>query len=214
MLNDVLGLSVFECEPVPRFVTLGGASVSVGRAGAGVLRALRAAVAKNVTMTPQEQLAYALYSASFNEAYADARLVMLMMAVETLLPETEHPEAVLAHVEHLREMTRQAELPDDERRSLLGSLLWLRLQSINQAGRQLAQSLGDRTYMEGQPSGPENATRFFTRCYEMRSALVHGHYPRPTRADVGVRAAHLEQFVGDLLAGELRDVDPFAEEAY
>ena len=40
MLNDVLGLSVFECEPVPRFVTLGGASVSVGRAGAGVLRLL------------------------------------------------------------------------------------------------------------------------------------------------------------------------------
>jgi hypothetical protein len=44
---------------------------------------------------------------------------------------------------------------------------------------------------------------FFTRCYEMRSALTHGHLPRPDRGDVDVLAANLEIFVGDLLAGRL-----------
>jgi hypothetical protein len=131
ILNDVMGLSVFECEPAPMFVRMGPPTVSVGKAG--VLGALRAAAANDVSMPPQEQLAYALYSASFNETHADARFVMLMMALETLLPETERPEAVLAHVERLREITKQADLPDADRRSLLGSLDWLRLQSINLA---------------------------------------------------------------------------------
>jgi hypothetical protein len=209
-LNDVQGLSVFECEPPPTFARSGPATGRVGKPGAAVLNALRAAVARNVTLTPQEQLAYDLYSASFNETSADARFVMLMMALETLLPEVERPQVVLAHVERLIEMTEEADLPDGDRRSLVGSLRWLRLQSINQAGRRLAQDLSDRTYMAGQPSGPESATKFFTRCYEMRSALVHGHYPRPGRDDVSVRAAQLEVFVGHLLAGELRGLDPYS----
>lgn len=44
---------------------------------------------------------------------------------------------------------------------------------------------------------------FFTRCYELRSRLVHGAHPRPTRDVIESHAPHLEQLVSDLLSGEL-----------
>jgi hypothetical protein len=71
-----------------------------------------------------------------------------------------------------------------------------------QAGRRLAESLGDRRYAEEEPR------RFFTRCYDLRSKLVPGYHPRPERGEVDALAATLESFVSDLLAGALRDESP------
>ncbi len=68
---------------------------------------------------------------------------------------------------------------------------------FGQAGRRLARTLEPRRYMDLSPS------KFFTRCYEMRSALVHGHVPRPTMIEVDLLAANLTVFVGHLLSGEL-----------
>jgi hypothetical protein len=52
----------------------------------------------------------------------------------------------------------------------------------------------------------EDVRQFFNRCYQMRSKLVHGEVPRPTRDEVGVRAASLEVFVGHLLGVPLVDL--------
>lgn len=49
-------------------------------------------------MTEREQLAYALYSASFSESSADARFVMLMMAAETLIKPQPRSETVAEHL--------------------------------------------------------------------------------------------------------------------
>lgn len=51
----------------------------------------------------------------------------------------------------------------------------------------------------------ESPTKFFTRCYDMRSRLVHGLDPRPSRGDVDKRAAELERFTSHLLSIELLD---------
>ena len=51
-----------------------------------------------------------------------------------------------------------------------------------------------------------DARKFFKVCYEIRSRLVHGQAPRPTRDEVGAVAAHLENFVGDLLSGPLLEL--------
>jgi hypothetical protein len=42
----------------------------------------------------------------------------------------------------------------------------------------------------------------------MRSYLVHGYYPRPTRDDVDKQAAGLEVFVGNLLSLPLLNIRP------
>ena len=122
---------------------------------------------------------------------------MLMMAVETLLVPTDRPSEVQAHVRALIEQTEAAELPTSEKASLLGSLRWLLHESISQAGRKLASSLEGRTYMDLPPS------KFFNRCYELRSRLVHGAMPRPSFEEVNTVTGPLEQFVGHLLCPKL-----------
>jgi hypothetical protein len=125
---------------------------------------------------------------------------MLTMALETLIEQERRSDSTLAHIERLVAATRAADdLPQPELDSLVGSLRTLEQESVGQAGRRLARTLGDRKYMD------ESATTFFTRCYDLRSALVHGHYPRPDPGDVGGRAAALEGFVGDLLGAPLSE---------
>jgi hypothetical protein len=47
----------------------------------------------------------------------------------------------------------------------------------------------------------ESPELFFTNCYNMRSALVHGESDeRPSPSDVDIRAASLEIMIGDLLS--------------
>jgi hypothetical protein len=198
LLNDEPGVSVFEEILAPKFARLSATGVktpSVGR----TVDALTAAYRLAPHHTPEQSLAFDLYSASFFTTVADARLLMLMMAVETLLDPCERSQAAQEHVSSLINQTEGAELPATERQSMLGSLQWLMRESIGQAGRRLAASLHGRTYMGLPPSA------FFTRCYELRSRLVHGTPPRPEFDELNVVAAHLEVFVGHLLCPRLLD---------
>lgn len=197
-LNDVHGLSAFECDPWPRFVRMGAKAV-IGKPPAALRSAISVAARLGVAMTDRERLAYDLYSASFSQPSADARFVMLMMAVETLIePEPRSPDAA-HHVERLIRDTRESKLSSSEIDSIVGTLNLLYAESIGQAGRRLARQLGNRRYMD------ESPTKFFTRCYDMRSRLVHGLDPRPSRGDVDKRAAELERFTSHLLSIELLD---------
>jgi hypothetical protein len=108
---------------------------------------------------------------------------------------------LVAHLGRLIADTRGADLGADEIASLVGSLSALaERESVGRVGRRLADTLGTTEYIEG-----ESPRVFFMRCYELRSALVHGHYPRPDRGQVGSRVAPLESFVGDLLGAALLD---------
>jgi hypothetical protein len=199
VLADAPGVLVFECDPQPRFVSIGATAV-VGKPAERFLRFVDAATDRDIALGEREQLAYDLYSASFFETSSDARFLLLMMAAETLIEQEYRPEDVRAHVSRLITETRSSGLSPDHIESLVASLEGLSIESVGRAGRRLAASLGDRRYME------ESASTFFMRCYEMRSQLVHGHFPRPAPGDVGIRAANLEGFVGDLLGVALLDV--------
>ncbi len=165
------------------------------------MTAMSEAVKRNAEMSEGDQVAYDLYGASFAEVPTDARFLLLMMAIETMIEPEPRAAEVQAHVEALRTATKDSDLSDDEIRSIYGTLQYLRNASIGQAGRKLASRLGDRTYADKTPE------RFFSKCYELRSALVHGGHPRPSRAEVSSLAAPLETFVGDLLGIELLDVE-------
>jgi len=198
VLNDTHGVSIYECEPQPLFAR-GEVSAVVGKELNRVLSAIDLAIDHGAKMTANERLSYDLFAASSNERSADARFVMLMMAVETLIDPKPRASAVRAHVDALIEATEQADISKAESQSIAGTLRWARKESVGQAGRKLAARLGTRTYM----NGVEPPTRFFTRCYELRSALVHGRYPRPSREEISDRAASLERFVADLLSLEI-----------
>ena len=193
VLNDY-GLNVFDCEPPPLFDRVGSAGLVVS-ARENWLRALDAAMSVP-EISDIERLAYDIYASAFVVQFsAEARFMLLMMALETLIEQAERDAPTRSHVDRLIEVTRISELPNREKASIAGSLQWLYVESVTRAGKKLAATLGDRTYNN------ETPPRFFAECYDVRSKLVHGHSARPGRDVVGRLAANLETFVGDLLAG-------------
>jgi len=98
-----------------------------------------------------------------------------------------------AVVDELVGVVKASSLDPSEKDSMCGALSWIRRESIGQAIRALAATVGDRHYM-GEP-----AQKFLARCYELRSQLVHGH-ALPNFDEVNHRGAQLERLVGDLIA--------------
>jgi hypothetical protein len=120
-----------------------------------------------------------------------------MTALETMIEQGPRPDDVKAWVDDLISQTRQADLDSAQKASLLGSLEDLKRESVGQAGRRVIVALGGRTHQG------KSAKAFFSECYEVRSALIHGQFPRPSREQVGGLASHLEHFVGHLISGQL-----------
>lgn len=204
VINERPGVMVYETEPSPVFAS------STGRAALAVQafqfeRVFSAAMEDVEPLSPHERVSIALYNAAFFEESQDARFLLHMMALEALIqPQERSPEA-LRHVEHLVDETRRAvHLAQADRDSLCGALEGLRQQSIGQAGRALVRRLEGRSY------GGFDAVAFFGNCYSLRSRLVHGDNPLPSRDEVGSAAASLELMVSDLLAGHLRDISMVA----
>jgi hypothetical protein len=205
ILNE-LSLMVFPELPWPRFVGVPPISMTVATSADVVAATIEIAEQQSdLSVSEEETLAYDLFSGSFSQSGPDSRYMLLMMAVEALLAPDDRAPAAIAHVDRLIQETKEADLPDDEIGSMIGTLRWLKQESIRRTGKKLAQQLGDRRYMDGS----ESAVEFFVECYDLRNRIAHGRVPRPPRDEVERRALQLERFVSDLLSGELRDLVDF-----
>jgi len=194
VLNDTHGLMVYESEPKPLFASVLPITAMVSRVHEQLASAVEFARSLSQPVPREWQTAYDLYSASFFMKVADARFMLLVMALEALIRPAPRPRGSRGHVEILIEQTRASALPKDEIESICGALRWLRDESIGQSGRQLVQVLGSKTYLDETPEA------FFRRSYEIRSRLVHGAGRRPTLKEVSARGATLEVFVADVLS--------------
>jgi hypothetical protein len=199
VVNDVHGLMVHATEPGPQFVTGFAPTIIIGTQPDRFERTLRSAVEAGVALSDSERIAFDLFTASFLENSPDARLISLVMAIETLIVLPARSSVACKHVNELIELTKQNhDLTERDRNSLLGSLRWLLSDSISSSGARLVdERLGDRTY------GDWAAVGLWKKAYDIRSKLVHGSVPRPSRQDVGIVAAPLENMVGHLIAGDL-----------
>ena len=145
VVNDRLGTTVFESEPPPLFARLRHEGFG-GRFPSHFLAAVNAADQRDVTMSDRA-LAYDLYSASFSTTYPDARLMLLMMAVETLIDQKPRPSATVEHLDHLISNTRESDLPHSEIDSLVGLLEQQRTESmVRPAGDSPAHSAAAATW--------------------------------------------------------------------
>lgn len=193
-LNDVHGLSVFESNPPPVFAHT---SVDAVRSVPEecFLAVFSKAAEVGCSLSDTEETAFRLFNVSCFQSTADARFLLLVMAIESLLELGPRPPASEAHVASMIEATKRAQsLSESEKASLLGSLEWLKSESIASAGRRLAQQrLADKQY-----SGSK-AAAFFTHAYGLRSRLVHGKKPFPSFGEVNSIVGPLESFASDLL---------------
>lgn len=197
VLNDVHGLMTFENDQPIKFVSFHAKAV-VTKNQDRFIKALGIALDQNIDLSDRERLSFNLFGTSFFQKSPDARFLMLMMAIETLLDPDFRSQPVQEHITELIRLTKESfALSMRDKNSLIGSLQDLSKESIGQAGQKLANRLGNREYAGQKPS------QFFRRCYKLRSKLVHGHVPRPTRDKIDDICASLELFVGDLLSGLL-----------
>lgn len=188
---------VFQSEPKPRFAT-SKIQITRGTSPEIFMSAFTQAITIQPQISEREFLAYTLFNASFFQPTADSRFLLLVMSIETLIEPALRSLEAKNHVTSLIEQTKSSSLPIEERNSIIGSLNWLRRESINQAGKRLTtERFGCRIYRD------RIASDFFSYCYQMRSTLVHGNLPVPTFEDVGGVAATLEVFVSDLLTGSI-----------
>jgi hypothetical protein len=201
VLNDIHGLMFYESEPPPCFATMRAKGLR-GVPQDHFEKIFSHALAHPRVLIDRERLSLELFNASFFQKSADSRFLVLMMAVEALLEPSPRSSAAALHVESMIVATQRSEsLSPEEKESLMGALSWLRYESINQTGCRLAEKcLGGQVYMD------KKAPSFFSYCYNLRSRLVHGKHPMPSRQEIDSAVAQLEVFVSDILSGELREV--------
>jgi hypothetical protein len=173
--NDDPGLLVVPEYPPPTFGRM-RADVIAGRNANGTVNAIKDAYDAELVPNSRTQLAFEMFSAAENmpPGDTDSRFLMLMIAVEALIDPGDRPVSQVAVIDHLRaHLDSMSGTAVDDANSLRGALGQLKHESIGSAGRRLARSLGERTYLELSPD------KFFTRCYTARSNLVHGSVERP-----------------------------------
>jgi Apea-like HEPN len=202
VLNSEHGLMVYETEPKPKFALIKMNGVR-GINKEMFESSFFIATSRNLEFSKKEIVAFTLFNDSFFRQSADSRFLLLMMAIEALIELKPRVEATIKHVESLITQTKTATLPESDKNSLLGSLQWLKKDSISQAGKQLTvMRLGDRQYMN------LDASKFFTHCYGLRSKLVHGNIPFPTFEEISSTVGELELFVSDLLTKPFLELAP------
>lgn len=203
-LNDRHGAMVFPTELKPILARAGQVSAFRTIQGDKLSRTFSFALSCRKPLSERERTAFDLFSVAHGiDQSEEARFVLLFAAIETLLEDVPRPTAVVEHVDRLVALTSSADLDECEKASLLGSLQWMRSHSIRSSGRRLIRDrLGGRAYDE------RPAENLFLDCYEMRSRILHGSQPFPSREEISRLLGPMDIMLGDLLCGPALDFDP------
>ncbi|HUT03227.1 MAG TPA: hypothetical protein VM163_04985 [bacterium] len=189
----VHGIDVYEHIDGLVFVAL-NFEASVGKAARAFVEQVAGAIKTPLAMSPKQELAGEILSASYFEPSDRSRFITRMTAVEALLDPQPRPPAAQDLVARLVEIVNKSGLDDATRAAMSGSLQWLKQESIGQAGRALAtRLLPGRIYLELAPG------RFFTFCYGLRSSILHSGTVPAEVTDFPSVCAAAHEFVCDLL---------------
>jgi hypothetical protein len=193
VLNDVHGLMTYSSEPKPVF-----SLVSINAVRCMNAKSFKEIFHKTISLKPnlaeRDRLAISLFHESFFQRAAHARFLLLVMAIETLLDLEQKSEIASKLVGQFIQQVGSSRLVEGEKASIIGSLQWLRKESINQAGKRLSKfRLGSSAY------GGRTAEQFFSYAYRLRSTLLHGRATAQTFAEIAKAVGPLELFVSDFV---------------
>lgn len=195
--NDMHGIDVYEHVENLMFVSV-NAKGTAGKHPPNLIGTFQREYPNSPHLPEKLVLACELYASSFFDMSSRSRFITLVTAVEALLEQPERSDEAKALVEEFKTKTLQSTVDEPTKASIIGSLEWLRYQSIGQAGRELAYSLLPDQSFDGQSS-----VDFFKRCYERRSQILHSGEISDGREDISHLANVTETFVNGLLLAEL-----------
>ena len=195
--NDVHGIDVYEHVEKLKFVSF-SAKAMVGKHPPKLIDIFRREYLHSRQLTEKQVFASEIYASSFFDVSSRSRFITLVTVVEALLEPLKRSSKVEALVEELKATTQKSKIDEPTRESMIGSLEWLRYQSIRQAGRTLADRLIPNEFFDGQSSAD-----FFSRCYDLRSQILHHGTIEDDSVDIWHLANVMESFVAQLLLAAL-----------
>lgn len=194
VLDDVHGLCVFPEDKPTRFIGASGIALLNPRDIDYFSNELNRIISIPKELSAKVRMAMELLSFSYFEKHTRSRFLTLVLSAESLLTPDERSEKSKKHVNGLIEQTKKSTLSESERSSIIGSLSWLRTESISRSLMKMAE-----TYLSGRTYGKLDAKEFITRCYEARSQLVHNGYVKDDKHNIGFLAANLEVYLRDMV---------------
>lgn len=197
-LSDNLGMQIFEAQ---KQIIYSGFS---GESGEAVLpdkfvNSISQAYKGYRIDSAQKELAIELYTMSHFERTIAARFLILCTCLETLIETPPRTQKAFQYIERLVEQTKSADIPNEDRDSLLGSLRHLKKESISQAGKKMSEALlGSKKYADKKPSD------FFKYIYNLRSQLVHSG--NLDQRKISPIFNEIDKFVADILERQFTSI--------
>ena len=195
--NDIHGIDVYEHVEKLKFVSVNG-KATVGKYPPRLIDTFQREYVSSRQLTEKQVLASEIYASSFFDVSARSRFITLVTAVEALLERPKRSDVVEELVEEFKAKTRLSNIDEQTKKSIIGSLEDLKHASITQAGRTLAGRLIPSGLFDGQSSAD-----FFTRCYNLRSQMLHRGKIENGSVDMLHLANVIEDFVHRLLLAAL-----------
>ena len=195
--NDIQGIDVYEHVEKLRFAKV-HVEPKLSKHPSELIDTFQREYLHTRHLTEKQVLASEIYAGSFFDVSPRSRFITLVTAVEALLEPLKRSDKVEALVEELKATTQKSKIDEPTRESMIGSLERLRHQSIRQAGRTLADRLIPNEFFDGQSSAD-----FFSRCYNLRSQVLHRGAIEDGLVDIWHLANVMESFVARLLLAAL-----------
>jgi hypothetical protein len=191
--NDLHGVDIYEHKDNMMFARM-ALTLSLGKDSATFESQFMETFNQRILLTEKQLLASELFCASYFDVSFRSRLVTLVTAIEAMLDPAERPKTDKDVIADMEELLRCSSLSTEIKDSLLGSLQWLKYESIQQTGRKLvARFLGEAEY------AGMSAQRFFNYCYGLRSQILHNGKPEEESIDLSNVTNILQIFVSNLL---------------
>lgn len=185
---------VFRSDPTPLFVSAGAVQAIKGVNADRVVKSIREdATMLAAPMSRRLHFALDLYGRAQGLEMPEAKLVMLVTAVEAVLDRGKRDPEVVKTVKALNQVINISQLSEKMRLKLGSQVGDHKNKSITESGRELMDA-----NQVWSPDG-ESSGDFWERCYELRSKIVHGDETAAEGGEIGIRAAQAEIVVGALL---------------
>ena len=197
--NDIHGIDVYEHVERRLFVRA-EANAELSKSPPTLIGTFQSEYLNSRRLTEKQVVAGEIYASSFFDVSPRSRFITLVTAVEALLAPLERSNEAQSLVAEFETATRRSTIDRDTKESIIGSLQRLRCQSIGQAGRALARRLVPNELFDGQSSA-----NFFTRCYDLRSQILHHGGIAQESVDILHLANVAETFVARLLLASLNN---------
>jgi hypothetical protein len=195
IIEDVHGLSVYSEEYPTQVLSFSGSGVVQSWTANQFIETIECISNNLLELTDKEILCLELYGASHFESSVRASFLTLVLAIESLLEPAKRSEETIKHVDLLIKLTNDyCSLSSAEKSSINGSLQWLYQDSISKSLKKLALK-----YLQHKEYSGLSSQKFISKCYELRSNLVHSGKLKDEKVNLSVYTSQLNVFLSDLL---------------